>query len=428
MANILSALRAVSGNSTETSSALPNIPAVPNTENSAVTNFLSSVKSWLEKASNGSLDGLVTRRDLANLGLVQTTPDGLVVPTQPYSTVIPPAPTGLTIAGAMSNILLDWNDPTAAYSNHAYTEVWAAEVDAFDQAVIVGQAAGSVFSHAVGEGSTRYYWIRFVSTSGITGPINRVAGTIGKTAPPVDFLLETLAGQITESQLYSGLNGRIDQIDSADGLLNKYTVKINDAGHVTGYGIASTNNNGTPQGAFGVVADRFWIAPSAFSAKTAPTANLYVGMVWIDTSVSPSVTRYYNGSAWVTTPPAEAAPFTVQTTPTVVNGVTIPAGVYINAAYIKNGSIGNAQIKNAAIDSAKIADAAITNAKIGSIDASKITTGTLNADRIDTVNLVAKNIDVNASGSGSRLVINNRVIKVYDAGGNLRVRIGDLTA
>ena len=57
----------------------------------------------------------------------------------------------------------------------------------------------------------------------------------------------------------------------------------------------------------------------------------------------------------------------------VIDGVPIPVGVYMNAAFIRKLSVTNAMIANAAID----------NAKIANLDAGKITTGILSADRID---------------------------------------------
>lgn len=74
-----------------------------------------------------------------------------------------------------------------------------------------------------------------------------------------------------------------------------------------------------------------------------------------------------------------SAPFITIDTATVIDGVTIPAGVYIKAAYIVDGSITNAKIKNLAVDSAKISDAAITEAKIAnaSIGTAKIQTAAI---------------------------------------------------
>jgi len=69
--------------------------------------------------------------------------------------------------------------------------------------------------------------------------------------------------------------------------------------------------------------------------------------------------------------------FIVQSVPTVIDNVEVPAGVYINDGYIRNATIVNAMIRDAAIDNAKIVDATITSAKIGNLDAGKITTGEL---------------------------------------------------
>lgn len=147
------------------------------------------------------------------------------------------------------------------------------------------------------------------------------------------------------------------------GLLAQYTVKTDIAGHVAGFGLASTASNAAPTSSFIVRADQFAVAPPSVSSTAAPTANLYKGMVWVDTSVTPSVTRYYTGSAWSVTP--QALPFVVQTSPTTLNGVEVLPGVYMPAAFIMDGSIGNVKIGNAAIDDAKVV----------SLSAAKLTAG-----------------------------------------------------
>ena len=75
-------------------------------------------------------------------------------------------------------------------------------------------------------------------------------------------------------------------------------------------------------------------------------------------------------------------PFVVQSTPTQINGVDVPAGVYMDAAFIKDGSIDNAKIGNATIDHVKITK---------TLDASHIATGELSADRIDVNGLISAN-------------------------------------
>lgn len=132
----------------------------------------------------------------------------------------------------------------------------------------------------------------------------------------------------------------------------KYAIKIDLAGHVSGYGLASTANNSTPISEFGVRADKFFIAPPSTVSATAPTTNLYKGRTWVDTSVTPNVTRYYTGEAWSTTP--QALPFVVLASPTTVDGKVVPAGVYINGAYIQGGTIDGAAIKGGTIENTKL--------------------------------------------------------------------------
>lgn len=318
--------------------------------------------------SNGP-DRFLTANDLISGGIAVSGPGGKVVsPDTGGGTVTTPAtPKNVAAEGAIQNIIVTWDSPL--YFGHAYAEIWGSSTDNLGEAVQVGMAPGAIFVDSVGPSIIRYYWVRFVNILGAAGAFNAVEGVRGETGPDVAYLLETLSGQITESELYNDLNGRIDEIDGGPGgttgLLSKYTVKVDLAGHVAGYGIAATDNNGTPTSSFGVRADQFWVAPPSTVRATAPTTNLYVGYVWIDSSVTPNITKYYNGTTWQTTQVKGAIPFVVQAAPATVNGVAVPAGVYIDAAYIKNGTITNAKIGNAAIDNAKIADASISSAKIG---------------------------------------------------------------
>lgn len=318
-----------------------------------------------------AIDGpnrFLTAKDLVSSGIAASGPGGTIVPPDGDGVITtPPTPKNVAAEGAIQNIIVTWDTPL--YFGHAYAEIWGSSTDNLGEAVQVGMAPGAIFVDSVGPSVIRYYWVRFLNIRGTAGAFNAIAGVRGETGPDVAYLLETLSGQITESELYNDLNGRIDEIDGGPGgttgLLSKYTVKVDLAGHVAGYGIAATDNNGTPTSSFGVRADQFWVAPPSTVRATAPTTNLYVGYVWIDTGVNPSVTRYYNGTGWQTTQVKGAIPFVVQAAPATVNGVAVPAGVYIDAAYIKNGTITNAKIGNAAIDSAKIVDASISSAKIG---------------------------------------------------------------
>lgn len=107
-------------------------------------------------------------------------------------------------------------------------------------------------------------------------------------------------------------------------------------------------------------------------------------------------------------------------TPTTINGVSVPAGVYMKDTYIQNGTISNAKIASAAIDNAKIAsldaakitsgyiDAARINAgsidaKIANLSAAVITSGTLDTARIGSASISLAKIDKSTIGSLSAL-------------------------
>ena len=136
------------------------------------------------------------------------------------------------------------------------------------------------------------------------------------------------------------------QATSINGLEAQYTVKIDNNGAVAGYGLASTTTAaGGITSEFIVNADRFAIMRGGSNTTAA------------------------------------SVPFVVQASATTINGVAVPAGVYMSDAFVKNGSIVNAKIGNAAID----------NAKISSLSADKLTAGTVNTSRlnIDAATLTA---------------------------------------
>ena len=177
-----------------------------------------------------------------------------------------------------------------------------------------------------------------------------------------------LASNITTLQ--TTVNGQTTSIQtnatSIDGIQAKYTVKIDNNGYVSGYGLISTQNNATPTAEFAVIADRFSIAPVA----TNPNA-------------------------------VDGSPFFVLTAPQVISGVTIPAGTYMKAAYIHDATITTAKIADAAITNAKILDATIQNAKIANLSAEKITAGFISADRIATGSIDAKIATINSAQIGT---------------------------
>ena len=146
-------------------------------------------------------------------------------------------------------------------------------------------------------------------------------------------------------------------------LYAQYTVKTDVGGLISGYGLASTANNAAPTSAFGIQAGQFFVAPPTVNQATAPSTGLYKGFVWRNSTTG--LVQYWTGSAWSTTP--QTLPFVVQATPTTINGVAVPAGVYMADAFVQNGTITNAKIANLAVDDAKVASLSVSKLTAGSI-------------------------------------------------------------
>ena len=164
---------------------------------------------------------------------------------------------------------------------------------------------------------------------------------------------------------------------SINGIEAIKTVTIDNNGVMSGYGLISELKNGQVTSSFGVNADTFYIGSPNNNKK----------------------------------------PFAVFGSSGVINGVTVPAGTYIDTAYIPNGTI--------------------TNAKIGDLSADKITAGNIAADRMKanivaaasgqftSLSSISATIGVlRTATSGARTEIKDNLIEVYDANNRLRVRMG----
>ena len=88
------------------------------------------------------------------------------------------------------------------------------------------------------------------------------------------------------------------------------------------------------------------------------------------------------------------APFFQLDSATTINGVSVPAGTYIKAAFIHEATITNAMIGDAAVDSAKIADATIVDGDIASatITGAKIGSATITGANIASATITNANI------------------------------------
>jgi hypothetical protein len=168
-----------------------------------------------------------------------------------------------------------------------------------------------------------------------------------------------------------------------DGLQAQYFVKLDVNGNVAGYGVYADEGGSefianvdrfavtTPQTSIQVRAISTTYAQGAIARVADQDSKTLVCKIGGSTgtgsiTVGNIGTLIVDGS--VTWQVASRVPFAVQAVPTEINGQPVPAGVYIDAAYVLNATIQNAQIANEAVDDSKIA----------SLDVGKLTAGELN--------------------------------------------------
>jgi len=156
-------------------------------------------------------------------------------------------------------------------------------------------------------------------------------GAEGAISTRIDGLVTTVNGNT--SAISEEITTRVTNDNK---LFSQYSVKIDQNGYITGFGLSSTLNNAIPSSTFAVRADSFYIANPTGAA----------GGI------------------------AAEMPFIVRTTPTTINGVNVPVGVFIRDGFIQNGTITNAKIGNAAIDDAKISNLSVSKLISGSVTVS----------------------------------------------------------
>lgn len=396
------------------------------------SNFLARVRETLQGylGSNGNvLDRGVTVRDLSDAGIVRVNPaflsggagapiigvgsavsagggGGTTVVIQAASAPAyvpdltkPPAPMGFFVGAGLSHLQGGIDGPTYSVGHghdrsrlYGATRSGTAPAPTFTQAVELTQFTGKIFAYPTEPSTTWHLWVTHVSKDGVeSDPAGGTNGVVVTTGQNVSLLLDALSGQIGNSQLAPTLSTSLQDTKnnaataydtamqasgSAGWLGNTYTVRtsvsVDDKTLVGGFGLSGTSA-GTqgPSIDFGVVADKFWIG--------APTAAGVTGV-------------------------SSVKPFVVQTTDTTVNGVLIPKGVYMDAAYIKNLDAMIARLGTAWIKTAMIANAQIVDAHIANLSAEKITAGLISAERINGTGLTIKNavgdVLLDASGEG----------------------------
>ena len=229
--------------------------------------------------------------------------------------------------------------PGARYEWSIYTGAHRCKVDAFiywldSQDVIVGNSPLASNNEEQAGGTTLAGYKRLVSFGVAPANATKAWGMIRKNRTRAGqtssyaFFTRAFFGPATADQT---IPSPYTPTSNQRGLMGQYTFKLDLNGYITGYGLSSTVNNGKPESAFAVRADMFYVASPA-----GPGIN-------------------------------PVTPFSVVTVPTVINGVAVPVGVYMDGVYIKHGTFDGAKIARLTVD-----DGAIVN-----LNVSKLTAGSL---------------------------------------------------
>lgn len=90
----------------------------------------------------------------------------------------PNQPSGLATTGTVAGVLLTWTNPSD--SDFSHIEVWENSIDDQGTAIRFAERVdGTSYSRALASGSTLYFWIKAVDTSGNVSGFNATAGTAG---------------------------------------------------------------------------------------------------------------------------------------------------------------------------------------------------------------------------------------------------------
>jgi type II secretory pathway pseudopilin PulG len=329
-----------------------------------------------------------------------------VTDTTNLSRLAPPPPVDFTVTAfgdRQQSVRLSWTIPVTrldgtVYKNHFITEVYRSKTNNFLVAQKVGETTKvNTYVDTPSEYGTLYYWVRFVSYSGIPGE-----ESIAQSAdldfwavfddstfkPPAPFNLQA-SGGVNQILL------TWERVDYTEG-----------GGHAATILYGKLWPEGAPAPEFsmddvlasvsyatvfshGVKPGERWVYWAKELSRGNGLSDGYAGPVNATTSYDAAElidALSSNGFDLNTEPFVH---FTEQTT--LPDGTVIPAGTYLKRGYI--------------------ADASITSAKIKELSADKITSGFIAAERIQANSITAAKID-------------SRGLSIKDAAGNIILASG----
>jgi hypothetical protein len=196
------------------------------------------------------------------------------------------------------------------YTRFNYAEIFVSETPEFTDAEYAGISHGINFVHNLDlYDATRYYWVRFVSESNVKGPFSEMAGP-ANTMVDVQAVMESLTEKIEMASVDLDFSNKLGEIDTHtnrlnisdavvhgtwsdafdasgnplqnddgtpyqtynnDGVVSSYSLKINNQGYVSGYGLTThAGIDATPYSTFKVKSDAFVVSNGVSSTDTYP--------------------------------------------------------------------------------------------------------------------------------------------------------------
>jgi len=245
----------------------------------------------------------------------------------------PTTPTALSAAGFLESVTLNWTNPLNY--DFGQMEIWRSTTNNIATAAKIAEVRGITYIDAVGtSGTTLYYWIRAVNTSGIKSDYSprTTAGvpatTLGITATDIDDFSVTATKMFTKSIILSGDAWTNNDPGAGSIAWNTHNIVYN------GVEYPITASNTSSAYVYWVIGDTLYSSSASHPALGTTAFMVAINTSGVHTLVWNSSANMVIGSAYI----ADLA----------VDKLTA------NAAYTGEIISNTAQIKDAIINDAKI--------------------------------------------------------------------------
>ena len=214
-----------------------NIPRDFSNEGKRFAQALVDQVQQLSGEKGSFLDKAVTFNDLIDSGIAKKNftlgsggSDFIIGPGETPGQDFPTAPTGGSASGAFQHIVISWDYPT--YIGHSHTEIFVHDSDNFAEAEIdkgrlspkfLAQTTAAVFSHQVGNGANKYYWIRHVNQNGLAGPVHSTTGLNATTAIDIGAAMASLSETLQDLPGFSALQTLINNTAASAAVIIRST-------------------------------------------------------------------------------------------------------------------------------------------------------------------------------------------------------------